>query len=143
MGSEDEIIQRVRAALARGDLQELGGLLYEYAADDFTDEWPQSGELIRGRENMKAINESYPAGPGGGPPQFQMRRIVEPGQAWVVEGTINYGDGTPVSYVGIFETKDGKIRRATEYFADPFEAPAWRSQWVERTEREREPAGAA
>jgi len=143
MGSDDDIIQRVRAAMAAGDLQELGNLLYEYSADDFTAEWPQSGERIRGRENMRAINENYPAGPSGGPPQFQMRRILEPGQAWIVEGTIDYGDGTPVSYVGIFETKDGKIRRTTEYFANPFEAPDWRSQWVERMERERAPAGAA
>ena len=31
----------------------------------------------------------------------------------------------------IFELKDGKIWRDTRYFAEPFEAPEWRAQWVE------------
>jgi len=26
----------------------------------------------------------------------------------------------------------GKVVRERQYFADPFEAPAWRSQWVQR-----------
>jgi hypothetical protein len=53
------------------------------------------------------------------------------GAHWVVEGSIDYGDGTPVSYVGVAELRDGKIVHITEYFGNPFEAPAWRSQWVE------------
>jgi hypothetical protein len=64
-----------------------------------------------------------------------LRRIVKPGQAWVAEGTIDYGDGTPVSIVAILETDaDGKITRETDYFANPFEAPEWRRQWVEQME---------
>jgi hypothetical protein len=31
----------------------------------------------------------------------------------------------------IFELKDGKIWRDTRYYAEPFEAPEWRAQWVE------------
>jgi hypothetical protein len=27
--------------------------------------------------------------------------------------------------------RNGKVVHETQYFADPFEAPAWRSQWVE------------
>jgi hypothetical protein len=34
----------------------------------------------------------------------------------------------------IVEFRDGQIAKQTDYFATPFEAPAWRSQWVERTE---------
>jgi hypothetical protein len=30
--------------------------------------------------------------------------------------------------------RDGKIWRDTRYYAEPFEAPAWRAQWVERME---------
>ena len=29
--------------------------------------------------------------------------------------------------------RDDKVVHETQYFADPFEAPAWRSQWVQRT----------
>jgi hypothetical protein len=28
--------------------------------------------------------------------------------------------------------RDGKIWRDTRYYAEPFEAPEWRAQWVER-----------
>ena len=30
------------------------------------------------------------------------------------------------------EFRNGKVVRETQYFADPFEAPAWRSQWVQQ-----------
>jgi hypothetical protein len=34
--------------------------------------------------------------------------------------------------VSIMEFKGDKVARETQYFADPFVAPAWRAQWVER-----------
>jgi hypothetical protein len=30
--------------------------------------------------------------------------------------------------------RDGTVARMTEYFANPFEAPAWRARFVERYE---------
>jgi hypothetical protein len=30
------------------------------------------------------------------------------------------------------EFKDGKVIHETQYFADPFAAPSWRAQWVEK-----------
>jgi hypothetical protein len=27
--------------------------------------------------------------------------------------------------------RNGKVARETQYFADPFEAPAWRARWRE------------
>ena len=33
--------------------------------------------------------------------------------------------------VSIMELRDGKVVHETQYFADPFEAPAWRRQWVQ------------
>ena len=35
-----------------------------------------------------------------------------------------------MSWVSLVELRDGKIVKQTDYFADPFEAPAWRSRWV-------------
>jgi hypothetical protein len=43
-------------------------------------------------------------------------------------------DGRPVHTVSIMEFQAGKVARETLYFADPFEAPEWRAQWVERIE---------
>jgi hypothetical protein len=34
----------------------------------------------------------------------------------------------------IVEFRDGKIWRDTRYYAQPFEAPEWRAQWVEHME---------
>jgi hypothetical protein len=45
-----------------------------------------------------------------------------------------YGDGPVGHGVVIFEFRDGKIWKETRYYAEKFEAPAWRDQWVERME---------
>jgi hypothetical protein len=68
----------------------------------------------------------------GTSPKFSYKRMLGGGDLFVVEGTIDYGDGIPVSYVGIGELSDGKIKKMTEYFANPFEAPAWRAPFVEK-----------
>jgi hypothetical protein len=124
----------LRDLYSSGDVQELARRIPEMASEDMIQEWPQSGERIRGRDNIVAVNEHY-EGATGTAPKLTLRRIVKPGQAWVAEGTIDYGDGTPVSVVSILETDaDGKIMRETDYFANPFEAPEWRRQWVEQME---------
>jgi hypothetical protein len=41
------------------------------------------------------------------------------------------GEGCVFHSAVIFELKDGKIWRDTRYFAEPFEGPEWRAQWVE------------
>jgi hypothetical protein len=33
----------------------------------------------------------------------------------------------------IVEFVDGKVKRRRAYFGEPFDAPEWRAQWVERT----------
>ena len=33
--------------------------------------------------------------------------------------------------VAIIELKNGKMWRDTRYYAEPFEAPQWRAEWVE------------
>ena len=70
----------------------------------------------------------------GTSPKFTYKRMIGGGDVFVVEGTVDYGDGVPVSYVGIGELREGKVERMTEYFANPFEAPAWRADFVDRME---------
>ena len=41
--------------------------------------------------------------------------------------------GKPAYTVSMMEFRDdGKVVHETQYFADPFEAPAWRKQWVQQ-----------
>jgi len=123
----------IREAFESDDMDALTRLLREHAAPDFVQEWPQSGERVRGTDNARRLFEMY-EGATGARPTFRRRRMLDAGDVSVVEGTIDYGDGVPVSYVGIIEFADGKATRATEYFANPFEAPAWRADFVERME---------
>jgi hypothetical protein len=96
-------------------------------ADDAICDYPQSGERILGRRNLQALRSHHPGKPSG----FTVKRIVGKGDLWVTEYTIIY-QGRPALTVSIMEFRDGKVVHETQYFADPFEAPAWRSQWVQR-----------
>jgi hypothetical protein len=68
--------------------------------------------------------------PGGGPVRTG-RRTVGSGDVWVTESVLRYPNGQISHFVSIFELRDGKIARLTEYFADPFEPPRWRLQLVD------------
>ena len=96
--------------------------------EDYVMEMPQSGERFSGRENMRAFQEAHPTPPSS----LQVRRVLVKEGLWVVEGVIDYGEGQVYNLVLIFELRDGKMWRDRWYFAEPFEAPEWRAQWVER-----------
>ncbi len=103
----------------------------EYALrhEDYAMQMPQSGEFIRGRQRMREFQEAYPS-----PPSIRLRRVLVRDGLWVVEGVNDYGEGQVFSVVLIIELKGGKMWRDTRYYAEPFEAPEWRAQWVERME---------
>jgi hypothetical protein len=95
--------------------------------DDAICDYPQSGERICGRNNLQALRSHHPGKPSG----FNVRRIQGSGDLWLTEYTIVY-QGAPMFTVSIMEFRDGKVMHETQYFAGPFEAPAWRSQWVQQ-----------
>jgi hypothetical protein len=95
--------------------------------DDAICDYPQSGERILGRRNLQALRSHHPGRPSG----FDVRRIVGSGPLWITEYTITY-QGRSVHTVSMMEFRNSKVVHETQYFADPFEAPAWRSQWVQQ-----------
>lgn len=99
---------------------------HELRHPDYVMEMPQSGERIRGRDAMRAFQEAYPS-----PPTIRPRRVVGSGDVWVVEGRSDYGEGRVFDVVNVVEFVDGKIMRETRYYAEPFDAPDWRAEWVE------------
>jgi SnoaL-like domain len=101
---------------------------YDVRHQDYVMEMPQSGERFRGRERVRAFQEAYPTLP----PSIRLRRVLVKEGLWVVEGAADYGGGQVFDVVLIFELRDGKMWRDRWYFAEPFEAPGWRAQWVER-----------
>jgi len=94
--------------------------------EDAVLEYPQSGERTRGRHNIQGQRASQPS-----KKRFTIRRIIGGGDLWVTEFILTY-DGQPSYTVSIMEFRDDKVARETQYFADPFVAPASRAQWVER-----------
>ena len=77
---------------------------------------------------MQALRSHHPGKPAG----FKVKRILRKDDLWITEYTITYQERAAFT-VSIMEFRDGKVVHETQYFADPFEAPAWRSQWVQRT----------
>jgi SnoaL-like domain len=104
-------------------------LEYDARHEDFTVELPQSGERMD-RDGLRKLQEHFPSGA----PTIRLRRLTGGGDIWTGETVIHYTDGKVVHGVGVIEFRDGKIWKETRYYAEPFEAPAWRSEWVERIE---------
>jgi ketosteroid isomerase-like protein len=100
---------------------------HDIYADDAICDYPQSGERIIGRTNLQALRGHHPGKPAG----FDVRRIQGQGNLWITEYNITY-NGRVAYTVSIMEFRNGKVVHETQYFADPFEAPDWRSQWVQR-----------
>ncbi len=92
-------------------------------------EYPQSGERFRGRCNIQNQRASQPS-----QKRFTVQRILGDGDLWVTEFVLTY-DGKPSYTVSIMEFTGEKVARETQYFADPFVAPAFRAQWVERIDK--------
>ena len=120
--------QEIRANLDRywkatmaHDLEKV----HEFYQDDIVVEFPQSGERILGKKNIYELRAHYPA-----KLSFKILRTRGEGNLWITELIITY-DGRPVYVVTVMEFRNGKVAHETHYYADPFEPPEWRSQWVE------------
>jgi SnoaL-like domain len=129
MADTSAIAAEFERVLQSGDMGELTKLTQQYATDDFVQEWPQSGERLT-KEGSIRLSGSYDQMSGTNP-KFTYKRMLGGGDVFVIEGTVDYGDGVPVSYVGVGEMRDGKVAKMTEYFANPFPAPEWRKPFVE------------
>ena len=95
-------------------------------AKDAVRQWPQSGEMIRGRDRISEV-ESHFVGLRLG---VGRRLICE--DTVVVEWTTDYGDGRLYRNVSIADLHDGKAIRVTDYWGEPFTPPAWREAMAER-----------
>ena len=120
--------REIRAALDRhwaasdGNDFETEHLIYR---DDAVLEYPQSGERIRGRQNIRSSRAAQ-----ANRKRFTVRRIVGAADLWVTEYILTY-DGEPSYTVSIMEFRDGEVARETQYFAAPFAPGPSRARWVE------------
>jgi hypothetical protein len=96
-----------------------------YAEEAILD-YPQSGERFHGRATISAQRGGHPADR-----HFTVLRIAGSGNLWVSECIITY-DGAPTYSVSIMEFADEHVVHETQYFADPFPAPASRASLAEK-----------
>ena len=94
----------------------------EHIAEDTGGAAPLPSELDR------KINQHFP----GGLPAMRFRRTLADGDLAVLELELTYADGSRYLGMSVLELRDGKVVKETDYFAQPFQAPQWRAQWVER-----------
>ena len=114
-------IEQHWAASESGDT----GTEHAIYADDAILDYPQSGERFRGRSTIQAQRGGHPA-----ERHFTILRIRGGGDLWVSECVITY-DGAPTYSVSIMELTGDLVTHETQYFADPFPAPASRAALAE------------
>ena len=134
-----DVVMRYAAALHEYDIEGLVAEMHE----EIVCRYPQSGEVIKGRDNYRAFLEAYP-----GLPQSRVDKVdyreetflipsALPGQPgvtvsgvgdmFVAQSFFAYPDGSEYYVVTLFVLRGGKIAEETSYFAAPFEAPDWRA----------------
>jgi hypothetical protein len=92
--------------------------------DDAVLEFPQSGELFEGVENLREWRINYPA-----ETSFEFREVRGSGDLWVAEVSVTYDGGPPSLGVSILEFRGDKIARETIYVTEGWEPPEWRARW--------------
>jgi hypothetical protein len=124
--SDDDI----RAALQRhwkaSDANDFDAEHQIYRADAVL-EYPQSGERIRGRQNIQASRAAQP-----NDKRFTVRRVSGGGDLWITELVLTY-DEEPYYVVSIMEFEAAEVVRETQYFGEAFEPGPSRAQWVEKS----------
>ncbi len=140
--TNEQIARRYCQAMATRDHEKAERLRHPGWACD----WPQSGERVTSNADMRAIIDNYPDGGWqsrerrmvGSEDEFVMTpagtiaRVAGGGDIWTAEWVHVYPDGSDWFVVDIVELQDGRVHRETLYWAEPFDAPDWRRQWVER-----------
>ena len=138
------LMSRFAEMLSANDFGALGEVLHE----DVVQEIPQSGERVRGLENVRAVLENYPGAGGTGfrtetmevmgeeprylmTPSFNLVHIEGTGDNAVAVVRSRYPDGSLWWVVIFLIVRGDKIATQRTYYAPPFSAPEWRAQWVE------------
>jgi SnoaL-like domain len=114
---------------------------------DYIEDYPQSGERIRGLAHKRAVLEQYPGGLASDSleerevvgaedrwvvtPAYTVVRITGTGDRYTVVFRVRYPDGSHWFAVQLVEFRAGLIAHATAYFAPEFAAPDWRAPFRE------------
>lgn len=105
----------------------------QWLAEDFECFWPQSSEIIIGRNNFAQLNSAYPT---EGIWRFTVQSVIAEGNQVVTDVSVSDGERNDRA-ITFHTVKNDRITTQTEYWPEDYPAPAWRSQWVEIVEPSR------
>jgi hypothetical protein len=140
--TNEEVVRAYAGAVVAHDRSTIARLRHR----DWTSLYPQSGEVVDSTDDDFAILDAYP----GGEPQLELTgrlvgtedrwavsplgggayRVAGDGENWWAEWRMTYPDGRKWFTIILIELRDGLVWRDTVYWAEPFDPPEWRSQWV-------------
>jgi hypothetical protein len=123
--SDADVLAALRRHWKASDANDFDAEHQIYRADAVL-EYPQSGERIRGRQNIQASRAAQP-----NDKRFNVRRVSGGGDMWISELVLTY-DEKPYYVVSIMEFEAGEVIRETQYFGEAFEPGPSRAQWVEK-----------
>ena len=138
-------MRRYTQALTTWDYETIAKLRHR----DWKAVWPQSGEVVNSTAADQMITDGYPGGrptlvPGRmvgsedrwvTSPMGGAFRVSGDGDSWWGEWRMTYPDGKTWFTVTLLELLEGAIWRETTYWAEPFDAPQWRRDFVERLQQ--------
>jgi hypothetical protein len=101
-------------------------------AEDAVRQWPQSGEVIKGRARIGEVESHFEG------LRLGVGRRHRLGDTLMVEWSTDYGDGRVYRNVTVAELRDGEAVSVTDYWGEPFEPPGWRKSLADSLEM---PAG--
>src|SRR5438309_9550963 len=113
MADNRKTVEQFIQAMATNDWEAQDRLL----TDDFVEEYPQSGERIRGKDNRRAIIENYPggmpretsaSGPAPKPPV-----VTGAGDRLTAAGAVTYPNRRAWQVVSLVWLRGGKINKMT------------------------------
>ena len=140
-----KLIETYWEAFKSGDLE-----TYEACMDpQIVVSYPQSGEIFHGRDNYMATIRNYPVDLPSGSADAELDTtatevlqqsifpfgmstpiVTTDGDLLVGRVVLTYPNGDVYHLCSIFKADRGLITEETTFFAAPFEAPDWRSEWA-------------
>ena len=95
-------------------------------ANSVVRQWPQMGEIVRGRELIGGVEGNFEELTLAVGARYRL------GDLLVVEWSCDYGDGAVFRNVTIAEIESGEAVRVTDYWGKPFDTPQWRQSVTDR-----------
>ncbi|MEV6284364.1 nuclear transport factor 2 family protein [Kribbella sp. NPDC051770] len=122
------VAERYFSTMNARDWSAFGTLL----TDDVRYELPQTGEQITGRDRYLSFNQDYP-----GDWRLEVTRLLADDANASASLLFTVGDQQMVALV-FLELRDGLVARVTDFWPEPYDAPAGREHLTQQGVSERD-----